>query len=146
MKVTFEGTSAEIKKEIYSFLSTDFSFQKIEQDPRQLELVPQNVQDATTTKITPPPQEPKKVGKKHTKVEEVVAAMPTEVKVAVIPTEPGDEAPTKESVLKAMKDLNAAKGIVPVQKILKDFGAARATDVKQNDWAKFIQTCNEAAL
>ena len=70
--------------------------------------------------------------------------MPTEVVAAVADT--GNEAPTKESVLKAMKDLNAAKGIVPVQKILKDFGAARATDVKQNDWAKFIQTCNEAAL
>jgi hypothetical protein len=135
--VTFTGnTPEELKRDILNFANEFLSFDKVDRQP---ELPIQ----------TPPPvpaivkEEPKKVGKKHSKVEEVVAAMPTEVVAAVADT--GNE-PTKESVLKAMKDLNAAKGIVPVQKILKDFGAARATDVKQNDWAKFIQTCNEAAL
>lgn len=136
--VTFTGnTPQELKRDILNFANEFLSFDKVDRQPELPILSP------TTTPVK---EEPKKVGKKHTKVEEVVAAMPTEVKVAVIPTEPGIEAPTKESVLKAMKDLNAAKGIVPVQKILKDFGAARATDVKQSDWAKFIQTCNEAAL
>lgn len=51
---------------------------------------------------------------------------------------------TNQDVMEALKKVNSTKGLNTAREILGKFQAQRLSEVKETDWAAFIDTCEKA--
>lgn len=92
--------------------------------------VTQEVVEAAKTVEVEVEEAPKKEKKQKAKKEEVVAET-----VAADPTF------TKQDIANACQKVSEAKGLEIAREILATFGAKRISEVKEVDYAKFVEAC-----
>lgn len=80
-----------------------------------------------------PPAEEKQSKKTRAKKQEVQSAPPSASKAA-----------TKAQVLAALQDVSTKKGLPVAKIILADFSCSRISELKESEYAEFIEACTEA--
>lgn len=146
MNITFTATNAkELKLKMQDFWA-EFNVPGVETD-RQLSLVPvgemaADSQPEKTQKTEPKKRAPK--AKAATQFEADTEAADVGLEKEVVETKKA--APTKESVISILKEINDKRGLEAARELLSKFKCSRVSELAPDQYQAFISDCQATLL